>query len=64
VDYLEVRGPWLQAHPKAGAGRLLIAARLGGTRLLDNIAIELGTAVGERGDYAGADQHHELPWRN
>jgi pantoate--beta-alanine ligase len=64
LDYLEVRGPWLESAPPAGSGRMLIAARLGATRLLDNIAIELGSAGSERGEYAGAEQHHELPWRN
>ena len=64
VDYLEVRGTWLEKDPAPGTGRMLIAGRLGSTRLLDNIAIELGTATGETGEYAGADRHHELPWRN
>jgi pantoate--beta-alanine ligase len=64
VDYLEVRGTWLEKDPAPGTGRMLIAGRLGGTRLLDNIAIELGNAAGAQGEYAGADQHRELPWRN
>lgn len=64
VDYLEVRGTWLEKNPAPGTGRMLIAGRLGGTRLLDNIAIELGNAAGAQGEYAGADQHRELPWRN
>ncbi|CAN5652699.1 hypothetical protein BH10ACT9_BH10ACT9_26690 [soil metagenome] len=64
LDYLEVRGPGLEPNPSVGPGRLLIAARLGTTRLLDNIALELGNGAGERGEYAGADQHRELPWRN
>ncbi len=64
VDYLEVRGTWLEKDPAPGTGRMLIAGRLGGTRLLDNIAIELGNAAGTQGEYAGADQHRELPWRN
>lgn len=64
VDYLEVRGPALEPVAGAGPGRLVIAARLGQTRLLDNIAIDLGNSNGARGEYAGPDEHHELPWRN
>src|SRR6201996_9541577 len=41
VDYLEVRDGNLGPAPASGAGRLLVAARLGKTRLLDNIAIEI-----------------------
>ncbi|BBZ78011.1 pantothenate synthetase [Mycolicibacterium anyangense] len=62
VDYLEVRGPWLEPAPAFGPARMLIAARLGSTRLLDNIAIDLSTNSAPPG--AGHDANNEISWRN
>jgi pantoate--beta-alanine ligase len=62
VDYLEVRGPDLEPAPASGPGRLLVAARLGDIRLIDNITIDIAGTAGQTAN--GPDDHHELPWRN
>ena len=45
---------------------MLVAARLGRTRLLDNIAIDIGASAGIDGHprVGPDDENHELPWRN
>jgi pantoate--beta-alanine ligase len=48
LDYLEITDPWLQPLPPdvpdGTEGRVLIAARVGSTRLIDNMPIVFGTA--------------------
>ncbi|BBY24216.1 pantoate--beta-alanine ligase [Mycobacterium stomatepiae] len=59
VDYLELRDANLGPAQVGRPGRLLIAARLGSTRLLDNIAIDVEATPAPFGP-----DNHESPWRN
>lgn len=61
TEYLELRGPSLEPAPQFGPARLLIAARLGGVRLLDNIGLDL--PGGEFGLEPASDADHEITWR-
>ncbi len=48
LDYLEVTAPDLGPAPHHGPARVLIAARVGRTRLIDNCAVTLGTPTLDR----------------
>lgn len=45
LDYLELRSSTLGPAPASGNARLLVAAKVGATRLIDNIAVTLGAPI-------------------
>jgi pantoate--beta-alanine ligase len=45
VDYLALTDPGLGPPPESGPARLLVAARVGSTRLIDNTALTLGAVT-------------------
>jgi pantoate--beta-alanine ligase len=46
TDYLELTAPDLGPAPDSGEARMLVAARVGTTRLVDNTGLTLGTRAG------------------
>lgn len=64
VDYVELRDADLGPLQPDRTGRLLVAVRLGTTRLLDNIPIEIGTLAGTPGPDETRAQHAQSHWRN
>ena len=55
VEYLALRGRQLEEPPERGEGRLLVAARLGTARLIDNVGVMIGGYPDEEADRLDTD---------
>lgn len=64
LDYLAITSPDLADPPEAGEGRVLVAARVGSTRLIDNLPLHLGPHPDDNPDDAShqaGTAHHAGP---